>query len=182
MSEPKPDAATSTPFSYILTAERGAEASPLVIGPRFDDCPECSKPPIRYQAFVTGSSIGVVKLRCENGHEWDSKSARVVVHPLGDEHRANGDTITWTSARSGVYSLHGLRVYTEEPAGPLEVLVMSLARELHDREHVECDWFGHNGSSVAGFCRRACEARGLDWKWVYAAIERERLDEKTEVR
>lgn len=148
---------------------------------QFEVCPECSEAVIRCQIFATIGD-GTVKMRCENGHEWDSKSARVVVHPLGDEHRTNGDTITWTSARSGVYSLRGLRVYTEEPAGPLEVLVMSLARELHDREHADCDWFSHNGSSVTGFCRRACEARGLDWKWVYAAIERERLDEKTEVR
>lgn len=69
-----------------------------------------------------------------------------------------------------------------EPCGPLEMLVMSLARELHDAEHVDCDWFGHVGSTVSSFCRRACEARGLDWKWVLQAIERERLDERTEAR
>lgn len=74
------------------------------------------------------------------------------------------------------------RRFTAEPCGPLEMLVMSLARELHDAEHADCDWFGHVGSTISSFCRRACEARGLDWKWVLQAIERERLDERTEAR
>lgn len=148
---------------------------------QFEVCPECSDAVIRCQAFATLGG-GTVKMRCENGHEWDSKSARVVVHQLPDEHRADGGAPAKVVAQAVDAAARRLRAYTEEPAGPLEVLVMSLARELHDREHVECDWFSHNGSSVAGFCRRACEARGLDWKWVYAAIERERLDEKTDLR
>lgn len=74
------------------------------------------------------------------------------------------------------------RRFTEEPAGPLNLLVMALGRELHDRERPGEDWFDLVGSSVGGYCRRACEARGLDWKWVVEAIQRERLDERTEMR
>lgn len=75
-----------------------------------------------------------------------------------------------------------LRRYTEEPAGPLELLVMHLGRALHDAERPGGDWFGLVGSSVEGFCRRAMEARGLEWSWVREAIERERLDERTTKR
>jgi hypothetical protein len=69
----------------------------------------------------------------------------------------------------------GPRRYTEQPAGPLELVVMVMARELHDREHPDCDWFGHVGSTVTSFCRRAVEARGLNWPWVMRAIALERL-------
>jgi hypothetical protein len=69
------------------------------------------------------------------------------------------------------------RRFTEEPAGPLELLVMALGRELHDRERPGEDWFGLVGSSVSSFCRRACEARSIDWNWMRDAISRERLAE-----
>lgn len=75
-----------------------------------------------------------------------------------------------------------LRRYTLEPAGPFELLVMKLAREFHDEERPGEDWFGLVGSSVTSFCRRACEAGGMDWAWIRAEIERERLDPDTERR
>lgn len=180
MSDINPAAATSVPTEFLKHWNHLKQLQHEVVPP-FEACPKCSGVAIRCQGFVTIGS-GTVKLHCENGHEWDSKSARVVVHQLPDEHRADGGAPAKAVVQAVDAAARGLRAYTEEPAGPLEMLVMSLARELHDREHVECDWFSHNGSSVTGFCRRACEARGLDWKWVYAAIERERLDEKTDLR
>lgn len=75
-----------------------------------------------------------------------------------------------------------LRKYTEEPCGPLEVLVMSMARDLHDAERPDDDWFGLVGSSVSSFCRRACEARRISWTWMSDAIRKERMDETTERR
>ena len=74
------------------------------------------------------------------------------------------------------------RKYSEEPAGPLELLVMALGRELHNRERPGDDWFDLVGSSVAGYCRRACEARGIHWDWVRLAIVRESGAEDTERR
>jgi hypothetical protein len=54
-------------------------------------------------------------------------------------------------------------------------MVMRLARECHDREHPDCDWFGHSGSTVTSFCRMAVELHGLDWKWVMQGIAAERM-------
>lgn len=85
-------------------------------------------------------------------------------------------------APAGTVSSPRPRFYTEEPVGPFQLLVMSLGRELHDREHPDGDWFGLVGSSVQGYCRRACEDRGIDWHWVREAISQESLDDRTSKR
>ena len=78
-----------------------------------------------------------------------------------------------------------LRRFTREPAGPLEVMVMCLGRELHDRERPGEDWFslaagtmscfGPEGGTVADYCARACENRGISWLWVASEIGVERV-------
>lgn len=72
--------------------------------------------------------------------------------------------------------------YTEESAGPLEPLVMCAARQLHDDERSGEDWLEFAGSTVTSYCRRAIEARGLEWKWIMEAIARECQLETTERR
>lgn len=74
------------------------------------------------------------------------------------------------------------RRYSAEPSGPLETLVLCAARELHDAERPGEDWFDLVGSSVTSFCRRAMEARGLEWRWIMDGIASERLNETTKKR
>lgn len=70
------------------------------------------------------------------------------------------------------------RLYTSEPAGPVELLVMCLARELHDRERPGERWSDLDRTTALGFCRLACESRGIEWGWVADAVTRERLDDQ----
>lgn len=78
-----------------------------------------------------------------------------------------------------------LRRFTKGPAGPLEVLVMSLGRELHSRERPGADWlsletgteswYGVEAGTVTDYCARACDTRGVSWSWVVEAIKIERI-------
>lgn len=74
------------------------------------------------------------------------------------------------------------RTYTEDPVGPLELLSMVIGRELFERERPDEDWFGLVGSSVSGFCRRACEERGIDWNWMRLHIVCERTRDQLDPR
>ena len=100
-------------------------------------------------------------MRCDGREEYDL----IAAHPI---------PLTYGSVPSV-----GPRRYTEDPTGPLETVVMYLARELHYRERPGDDWFGLVGSSVTSCCRRAIEARGLDWRWIHGAITKERMSEDT---
>ena len=175
-----------------------AETKGLRLIAQLEMCPVCGDVPNErsgMRPWRTDDGVWKLSVTCMSGsHGWNvdcepdaemSASERagveIQIRPAAT-YAAARRRLHYSLLREMVTAVPGLRDVCELPAGPLEVLVMSLARELHDREHLECDWFSHNGSSVTSFCRRACEARGLDWKWVYAAIERERLDEKTDLR
>lgn len=151
-------------------------------------CPECGAVARNVTPFISGELVCYV-YRCLNGHRYEQAATNVQGAVETQQERADlvplhgnfGVHCKWGPLQ--IFDESGKeRRFTAEPCGPLEMLVMSLARELHDAEHADCDWFGHVGSTISSFCRRACEARGLDWKWVLQAIERERLDERTEAR
>ncbi len=168
-------------------------------------CPECGAEARTITPFVSNDSVRFV-YRCGSNHRYErtvplspsvvdaieQRGARTLSYSFVASASSSGHSMPSAlemvfrggreesqarAAHEVAAESRALRRYTEEPAGPLEVLVMSLGRELHDAEHVDCDWFGHTSSTVSSFCRRACEARGLNWKWVQEAITRERSED-----
>lgn len=168
-------------------------------------CPQCGADSRTITPFVSRDAVRIV-YRCGSNHQYEQTvpidsaqsggggnvAVRAIAHNFDEaaglsapgtpnalevHFRIDHERSTERSESEIESESRALRRYTEEPAGPLEVLVMCLARELHDAEHADCDWFGHVGSTVSSFCRRACETRGINWKWVQEAITRERSED-----
>lgn len=77
----------------------------------------------------------------------------------------------------------GPRLYTNDPAGPLELVVMSLGRFLYEaRKSPFGPWLTLPDENKLLWGSRECGIRGIDKAWVIEGVRRERNDDRTDKR